>query len=231
MKTIAFAILVAFAALAWSAAPACAQSPNANAAPETPAPPFAAHFGKTVIIVYSVTGNSLNMAERIRARTGGDIVQLETEETYPVGENLIPYAKKERDELRKPTLKLPLPDISGYDTVFLGTPVWFHELPAAMSLFLDAMDFQGKPLVPFLTAGGGPGDSMDSLRSSAKNARVLEHKVITRYASRPAEDIDKEIDVWLATLRDGPQPEGGPDVPDSRGVASPGTPPASRPGP
>ncbi|MDR1313327.1 MAG: hypothetical protein LBQ12_06430, partial [Deltaproteobacteria bacterium] len=121
-------------------------------------------------------------------------------------DQLIPFAKKERDELRKPALKLPLPDVSEYDTVFFGSPVWFHELPAATAQLLDSLDFLGKPVAPFLTAGGGPGDSMETLRTVARNARILEGKVVTRYASRPAEDIDREVDFWLKELSLAPAP-------------------------
>ncbi|MDR1039200.1 MAG: hypothetical protein LBR80_03355 [Deltaproteobacteria bacterium] len=195
---VALATALAFAV----AAPATAQPPAGQGGKEQLAP-YARDFGKTLIIVYSVTGNTLDMAERIQARTGGDIERIETEEVYPAGDQLIPYAKEQRDALIKPNLIVPLPDVSGYDTVFLGTPVWFHELPPATALFLAAFDFQGKRLAPFLTCGGGPGDSLHSLRHSAKNAKVMEGKVLTRYASRPAEDIDKEIDLWLAALLDG----------------------------
>ncbi|MDR2611554.1 MAG: NAD(P)H-dependent oxidoreductase [Deltaproteobacteria bacterium] len=203
MKNATAALAVAALILALAPRPAAAQAQpgGAGLAEES-------GFGKALVIVYSVTGNTMNMAERIRARVGADIVRIETVESYPEGDQLIPYAKKERDELRKPTLKGPLPDVGPYDMIFIGSPVWFHGLPAATSLFLAAMDFQGKPLAPFLTAGGGPGEAMAALRGSARNARLLEHRVITRYSSRPDEDIDREIDSWLKILQGGPPPPG-----------------------
>jgi flavodoxin len=206
---LAAAALSAAIAAAAASAPARAQEPGSGGQGGEP-PPYAAHFGKTLIIVYSLTGNTLDMAERIRALTGGDISRIETVETYPSGDQLIPYAKKQRDESRKPYLKSPLPDPGPYQTVFMGTPVWFHDLPPAVTAFLESMDFQGKALAPFITAGGGPGEAMDALRSSARNARVLDAKVITRYQSRPAEDIDREISLWLGALRDGVPADGVP---------------------
>jgi flavodoxin len=208
----------AFVALAFCASPAPAQTPEdaAAQAKERSGPaPLSEHFGKTAVIVYSLTGNTLNMAEKIRQKTGGDILRIETVEIYPSGEQLIPYAKKQRDELGKPTLKTPLPDLSGYDTIFLGSPVWFHELPPAVALYLEAMDFGDRQLAPFLTCGGGPGEAMETLRKSVRNARMLEPRVITRFASRPAEDIDREIDSWLQSLRAGTPRDDAPQVPEN----------------
>ncbi|MDR3154898.1 MAG: hypothetical protein LBW85_11700 [Deltaproteobacteria bacterium] len=214
------ALILAAAALA---APAAAQetSPGASAA----APPFAETFGKTLVIVYSVTGSTLDLAGKIQALTGGDLVRIETEETYPVGEELIPYAKRQRDELRKPVLKGAPPDVSSYDTVFLGSPVWFHELPPAVTELLAVLDFQRKPLAPFLTAGGSAGDSAEQLRTLAKTALIREPLVVFRYMSRPGEEIDKEVEDWLKSLRDGPAIEPPSDAPADANAGAPESPP------
>jgi flavodoxin len=161
---------------------------------------IATFFGKNLIIVYSVTGNTLNLAETIQGITKGDIYRIETEETYPQGEELIPYAKQERDELRKPTLKGNPPDFSSYDYIFLGTPVWFHNIATATQLFLENTDFNGKKVVPFITAGGGPGDSLETLTNSIKNAQLLEAKVLTRYSKLSQEEINSEVAKWLKAI-------------------------------
>jgi flavodoxin len=113
---------------------------------------------------------------------------------------LIPYAKKERDELRVPTLRSSPPDFSSYDYIFFGTPVWFHDLPAATVLFLGKADFGGKKVIPFLTAGGGPGDSLLSLGKAVKNAELLQAKILTRYANRSQEEIESEVATWLKSF-------------------------------
>jgi flavodoxin len=163
-------------------------------------------FGKNLIIVYSVTGNTLDMANIIQSITKGDIYRIETEETYPSGEDLIPYAKKERDELRVPTLKGTPPSLEEYDYIFLGTPVWFHDIPPATLLFLSQTDFAGKKLIPFITAGGGPGDSIDSITKNAKNAKIVSSKLITRYAALPKNEIQVDIINWLKTIMNSDSP-------------------------
>jgi flavodoxin len=176
--------------------------PVLSAAPLTPEEKEALKkfFGKNLIIVYSVTGNTLHMAEAIQAVTGGEIFRIETVETYPLGKELIPYAKKERDELRVPTLRSSVPDFSSYDHIFFGTPVWFHDLPAATVLFLNAADFGGKKVIPFITAGGGPGDSLQSLSKTIKNAKLLQAKILTRYSNRSPEEIESEVATWLKSF-------------------------------
>jgi flavodoxin len=204
--------LVPFAAAQDSQPAAQPQATDTNAAVEAEAVPakaplsseekeaLAKFFGKNLIIVYSVTGNTLNMAETIKAVTGGEIYRIETVETYPSGKELIPYAKKERDELRNPTLKGSPPDFKEYDYIFFGTPVWFHDLPAATVLFLEKTDFGGKNVIPFLTAGGGPGDSLQSLTKAVKNAKLLQAKVLTRYGTHSAEEIQAEVATWLKSF-------------------------------
>ncbi|MDR2351816.1 MAG: NAD(P)H-dependent oxidoreductase [Deltaproteobacteria bacterium] len=157
-------------------------------------------FQNSLIIVYSVTGNTLKMAQIIQEKTGAELFVIETEETYPVGDQLIPYLKKLRDDKIIPKLKEFKLDISKYDYIFLGTPVWFHDIPAPTKVFLDQTDFAGKPVVPFVTAGGGPGEILTSLSEAIQNAEIKEAKIISRYAAKPQEDIINEVELWLESL-------------------------------
>ncbi|WP_260163286.1 flavodoxin [Leuconostoc mesenteroides] len=58
--------------------------------------------------------------------------------------------------MKMPVLKLknPLPDVSGYNTVFVGAPVWWGDYPMVVYTFLDAVDLNGKNVVPFATSEG-----------------------------------------------------------------------------
>ncbi|MDR1167241.1 MAG: hypothetical protein LBO66_15485 [Deltaproteobacteria bacterium] len=198
MKSL-FTLILAFGAIfLFQASPLAADDP----APVDVDSPF----GKNLVIVYSVTGNTLKMAEIIQGITHGDLYQIETVEEYPVGDKLIPFAKKMRDDNVLPTIKGTPPDVSGYDAIFLGTPVWFHDLPAPTQVFLENIDFQGKTVIPFVTAGGGPGDIMATLGEKIRNAKLLEAKIVTRFGIRPIDELEREIDAWLKTLAPAPAP-------------------------
>ncbi|MDR2460056.1 MAG: hypothetical protein LBE38_04625 [Deltaproteobacteria bacterium] len=159
-----------------------------------------AFYGKNLIIFYSVTGNTQDLANIIQSFTKGDLYRIDTVETYPTGEDLIPYAKKERDELRVPTLKGDPPNLADYEYIFFGTPVWFHDIPPATLLFLGQTDFKGKKIIPFVTAGGGPGDSIATITANVRNGQVLNPKLLTRYTSLAKDEIQKDVAFWLSTI-------------------------------
>ena len=71
-------------------------------------------------------------------------------------------------------------DISGYDTVYLGFPIWWYVAPTLINTFLEAYDFAGKKIVLFATSGGsGFGNTVAELQPSAPSAEITETKVLT----------------------------------------------------
>lgn len=157
-------------------------------------------FGKNLIVVFSLTGNTLKLAKIIQLKTGGSIFEIKTKTTYPTGDELIPFAKAQRDQKETVEFEEPLPDLAEYDTIFLGTPVWFHEVPYPLSVFLAECDFKGMPVIPFITSGGGPGDVVASLRGSIKDADIKEALLISRYTTRPIQEIENYVNSWLNPL-------------------------------
>ena len=78
------------------------------------------------------------------------------------------------DPSSRPEIVGPLPDVSGYDTILLGFPVWWYTCPAIIRTFLEGLDLHGKKLVPFATSGGsGLGDTAEHLKEYAPGAEVL----------------------------------------------------------
>ena len=71
-------------------------------------------------------------------------------------------------------------DVSGYDTICLGFPIWWYVAPTLINTFLEAYDFSGKKIVLFATSGSsGFGDTAAELRPSAPGAEILEAKVLS----------------------------------------------------
>ena len=70
------------------------------------------------------------------------------------------------DPASRPALAEPAPELSGYDTVFLGFPIWWYVEPRIVDAFLESGDFTGKTLLPFATSGGsGIGGAEKNLRA------------------------------------------------------------------
>ena len=143
-----------------------------------------------VIIFFSATGNTERAAQELAAITEAHIAEIEPAEPY--SDTDLDY----RDDSSRASLEnsnpaalpaiLPLSeDISGYDTVFLGFPIWFGDMPKVIYTFLDEYDLSGKDIAPFCTSGGsgmttavrniaeleGDADVLDGLRISAVNPR------------------------------------------------------------
>ena len=85
-------------------------------------------------------------------------------------------------------------DMSAYDTVILGFPIWWYVAPTIVNTFLESYDFTGKKIVLFATSGGsGFGNTVKELKPSAPGAEIVEGKLLNR-ASR------QEIADWVKSL-------------------------------
>jgi flavodoxin len=136
----------------------------------------AAPAGSRVLVAYFTrTGNTRVIAGQIRRTLRADLFEIESGDPYPEDyEETVAQAVRERDSGYRPRLKASVPDISSYEVVFLGFPVWGETAPPVIRSFLSQHDLSGKRLVPFITHGGyGQGRSMKVVREHAPRASVL----------------------------------------------------------
>ena len=131
---------------------------------------------KTLIVYFSWSNNTETMANYIHDRIGGDIERIEPVEAYPEDYNeTADLAKAQRDNNERPAFKELQYNPEDYDTIFIGYPIWWYELPMIMRTFLDTYDLSGKTLIPFNThEGSGDGGTYDQIKSEEPNATVLE---------------------------------------------------------
>ncbi len=118
-------------------------------------------------------GNTERLAEFISEATGADLFELETVEEYPKDYYACTdVAKRELQEHARPELK-DVPDVSGYDTIYLGYPIWWGTMPMCVYTFLEGADLAGKTICPFATSeGSGLGSSVREVAKTAKGATV-----------------------------------------------------------
>lgn len=111
---------------------------------------------KVLIAYYSLSGNTKDVAEAIRSKTGGDIFRIETVQSYPEEYRATTaQAKREINEGFRPELKGKIDNIAQYDIIFIGSPNWWGTIAPAVSSFLADYDLKGKTVIPFITHGGG----------------------------------------------------------------------------
>lgn len=108
-----------------------------------------------VVIDGKALGNVQYVAQIIAEETKSDIFRLEPVDTYPTDHSaLLERAAKEKRANARPKIKGSAPDLTAYDTIFVGYPNWNADLPPILYSFFDAYDLSGKKIVPFNVHGG-----------------------------------------------------------------------------
>lgn len=141
------------------------------------------------------------MANYIHDRIGGDIERIEPVEAYPEDYNATAdLAKAQRDNDERPAFKALQYNPEDYETIFIGYPIWWYELPMIMRTFLDTYDLSGKTIVPFNThEGSGDGGTYDQIKAEESNTTVLEGLPIRGGDIENADSKDKVIS-WIEGL-------------------------------
>lgn len=99
-----------------------------------------------------VLGNVEFLATIIQDTVGGDLFQIETVQQYPLDHDpLVEQAAQEQAENARPELASSLDNLEQYDTVLLGCPNWWGDLPMPLYTFLEEYDLSGKTVIPFCT--------------------------------------------------------------------------------
>ena len=133
----------------------------------------------TIVVYFSATGTTKGVAERIASVTDADIFELSAAEPYSDAD-LDWNDKNSRTTLEmndpdvRPAIANDTVDLDGYETVYIGYPIWWGEAPRIMSTFVEAHDFDGKTVIPFCTSGGSSiGRSGENLASQAGGGNWL----------------------------------------------------------
>lgn len=133
--------------------------------------------GKTLVAYFTWSGNTKKMAEYIAEKTDADIFIIEPETPYPDDYtecgNL---AKVERDENARPAIKSLPNNLSEYDTIYVGYPIWWHTAPMIIGSFLESDDFAGVDIYPFTQSASMDkeqfNNSMEFVKKCAPKANV-----------------------------------------------------------
>lgn len=131
---------------------------------------------KSLIIYFSLSGNTKDAAYQIKRYTNADIVRLEPKKPYLQGyDNYVPVARKQLKEKAFPAIKDNLPNLEKYKVIYLGFPTWWHQPPRIIHTFFRDYDVKGKVIVPFTTSMSDPiSKSMPYIDRMAKKANTDE---------------------------------------------------------
>lgn len=158
---------------------------------------------KSLIVYYSYSGNTKQIAHMIQKETGSDTARIQTVKPYTGNyDALIRQARIEVSSRFEPEIKLDDIDIEAYGAIFIGTPVWWYTFAPAVRTFLSANGWAGKKVYPFASSGGWPGRTFEDFRLACEGAHVAGGLDVKFDEARLVTPERAVLD-WLNTARAG----------------------------
>jgi flavodoxin len=153
---------------------------------------------KMLIIYFSYTGNTQLIVNYIKEISNITSYKIIPKVPYPDYEATIELAHQQLDNDERPEIIEPLTDISKYDTILLGYPLWHSHLPRIVVNQLEKLNFRGKTIYPFNTFGSlGVAESINDIKKYCPNAIVKDGLPIQDSTSKVKEASMKIIVNWL----------------------------------
>lgn len=155
---------------------------------------------KTLVAYFSASGETARLAKTIAQATGADLYEIRPAQPYTAADlNWHDNQSRSSVEMKNPACRPAIaggaPDLTAYDTVFVGFPIWWYQAPRIIETFLESYDFSGKTVIPFATSGGsGMGKTNEKLAPSCTGAKLLHGKVFNSYSSKA------DLSAWVETL-------------------------------
>jgi flavodoxin/poly(3-hydroxybutyrate) depolymerase len=139
------------------------------------------------------------IARLIQQNAGGDLHLIQTVKPYPTDfDAVVDQNVKEMADGTLPQLVESDLDISEYDTIFIGYPIWAMTAPQPIFSFLKEYDLSGKTVVPFCTHHGyGAGRSYQNIADAIPGAETLDGFAID---GDKLENAEAETVQWLQTI-------------------------------
>lgn len=158
--------------------------------------------GKTLVVYYSATGNTKEVADFIAAATNGDTFELKPAEAYSdadldwTDDNSRVVKEHDNPDIQDVELvETKVSNWDSYDTVFIGYPIWWGIAAWPVNQFVKSNDFTGKTIIPFCTSSSsGLGESGNLLAEMAETGNWIEGE---RFSSGVSEDEVKE---WIERM-------------------------------
>lgn len=154
---------------------------------------------KTLVAYFSVSGVTKKVAEELASIEHADLFEIVPETPY-TAKDLDWTDKNSRSTVEmkdlscRPKITGAVCDMTAYDRVFIGFPIWWGREPSVVDTFLDACDFSRTTIIPFCTSGGsGMGETAARIRSLT-GAAVEEG---ARFGGTVSEE---DLKIWTAGL-------------------------------
>ena len=141
-------------------------------------------MSKKLVTYFSASGVTKAVAEKLAQAVSADIYEIAPKVLYTAADldwrDKTSRSTVEMNDLSyRPEMAEGDVDISAYDTVYVGFPIWWYIAPTIINTFLEKYDWNGKKIVLFATSGGsGWGKTVEKLEDSCKGAQIVEGKIV-----------------------------------------------------
>lgn len=155
---------------------------------------------KTLVAYFSASGVTAGVAENLAKAAGADLYEIKPDVPYTQADlNWNDKQARSTIEMHDKSIRPAIADrdanISEYDVIFVGFPIWWYVAPTIINTFLEAYDFSGKTIVLFATSGGsGFGNTVKELEGSCPGAKLIEGKLLNRRQS------EADLKNWIDSL-------------------------------
>ena len=159
--------------------------------------------GENYNVGYIEKGNTHIVADMIAEQTGGDTFEISTITPYPDDyDECTDIARQEHSENARPELSASVENMEDYDTIFLGYPIWWSDMPMAVYTFLESYDFSGKTIIPFSThEGSGLASTESSIAEICPDSEILEGLSIRGTVAQNSQDeAETAVTDWLKEI-------------------------------
>ncbi len=168
---------------------------------------------KVLVVYFSRTGENYNVgnvdvgntamvASYIKEYLKADSFEIVPIDKYPEKyDECTEVAQKEKDDNARPKIQGKINNFDSYDTVFIGYPIWWGDLPMIMYTFMEEYDFNGKNVIPFNThEGSGDAGTYQSIQSKLPNAKVNTKGLALDGETARSDDGKQQTIDWLKGL-------------------------------
>lgn len=144
-------------------------------------------------------GNTAIIAQMIAEQTGADLFEIKAKTPYPTTyQELLDVSRQEMTEKSRPEIADTVDNMDDYDTIFVGYPNWWGDMPMIVYNFLESYDLSGKTVVPFCTHGGSGLSNTESTIADITGSTMKDgFEILGTTAQDDRETAKKEVTQWL----------------------------------
>ena len=156
--------------------------------------------GKVLVAVFSATGTTKGVAEKIAAIENAELYEIKAAQEYTAADldwhdSSSRTTAEQNDKSVRPAIGSAPISLDGYERIYIGYPIWWGEEPRILDTFVESCDFTGITVIPFCTSGGsGIGRSGQNLAENAGTGNWLEGR---RFSGGVSES---ELQSWIDSL-------------------------------